>query len=258
MLRIDDLDTPRNIRGASDAILHCLERFGLFWDQSEDYQTRHLQRYQQILAQLQQQHWLYACRCSRKTLNNHTIYPGHCREAGYPDSTETALRLKTQDMPIEFVDGLQGRVRQNLALEHGDFVLRRRDQIIAYQFAVVIDDYRQAVNHVVRGADLLDSTPKQLYLQQLLQYPQPQYLHLPLIVDAQGCKLSKQTLAAPVDATQPTDTLFLLLQLLQQNPPSELQHASIQDQLHWAVENWQPQALKSINVIQQPLRNLAG
>jgi glutamyl-Q tRNA(Asp) synthetase len=255
LLRIDDLDTPRNVNGASDAILRCLERFGLQWDQTADYQSRHLQAYQQILAELQQQHWLYACRCSRKVLNNQTIYPGNCREAGYPDSAETALRLKTQDMSIEFKDGLQGWVRQNLALEHGDFVVRRRDQIIAYQFAVVIDDYRQEINHVVRGTDLLDSTPKQLYLQQLLHYPQPHYLHLPLIVDLQGCKLSKQTLAAPVDATQPTETLFLLLKLLQQNPPAELQHAYIQDQLNWAVEHWQPQALKTIAVIQQPQMN---
>ena len=252
LLRIDDLDTPRNISGVSETILRCLERFGLQWDAEPDYQSRHLNDYRQILQDLHRQHRLYACRCSRKDLNNHLIYPGYCHEAGYADTTETALRLKTPDMTIEFQDALQGNIRQNLAMEQGDFVVRRRDQIIAYQFAVVIDDYRQGINHVVRGADLLDSTPKQLYLQHLLHYPHPKYLHLPLIVDALGCKLSKQTLAAPVDETKPTETMFLLLGLLKQNPPSELQRDTLKNQLDWAVENWQPQALKSFTEIQEP------
>jgi glutamyl-Q tRNA(Asp) synthetase len=145
---------------------------------------------------------------------------------------------------------LQGTISQNLGREHGDFVLRRRDQIVAYQFAVVVDDHQQQINHVVRGADLLDSTPKQLYLQQLLGYPAPKYMHLPVIVDHAGHKLSKQTLAAPVDSVHPAKTLWQLLSLLQQNPPAELQNACVGEQLAWATKHWQPLALQQIRIIQ--------
>ena len=248
-LRIDDLDTPRNVAGATDAILRCLQRFGLQWDGEVYFQSQHLQLYQQKLTHLKQQQWLYACRCSRKELANSTIYPGFCRDADLADNNSTALRLKTQDVNIEFNDGLQGKVSQNLAFGQGDFVIRRRDQIIAYQFAVVIDDNNQHITHVVRGADLLDSTPKQIYLQQLLGYPTPHYLHLPLIIDEHGQKLSKQTLASPIDDSQPAATLFLLLKLLQQNPPKNLQNTSIQTQLNWAIAHWQPLALKKIRAI---------
>ena len=252
-MRIDDLDTPRNVRGAADAILRCLQRFGLHWDGEVYYQSRHQETYQTAFSQLLQQQWLYACRCSRKTLGHAAIYPGHCRDAGFPVDESSAWRLKTQDLQIEFDDTLQGFLSQNLSSEHGDFIVRRKDNIIAYQFAVVIDDYRQQVNHVVRGVDLLDSTPKQLYLQQLLGYPPPCYMHLPLIVDNQGNKLSKQTLAAPVDDARPASTLFFLLQLLQQNPPPALHDAPIALQLDWAVAHWQPQALKKIRAIQPPI-----
>lgn len=249
-MRIDDLDTPRNVAGASDAILHCLSRFGLDWDGEVFYESQHMACYQAILTHLQHQKHLYACRCSRKTLANTPIYPGYCRDAGLAADTSTALRLKTLDTQIQFTDGLQGKVSQNLAREQGDFIVRRRDQIIAYQFAVVIDDYQQGITHIVRGTDLLDSTPKQIFLQQLLNYPTPHYLHLPVIVDRQGDKLSKQTLANPVDETNPTATLFLLLQLLRQNPPLSLKKAPLQEQLSWAIAHWQPQALKKIRAIQ--------
>lgn len=252
-LRIDDLDTPRNVDGATDAILQCLQRFGLQWDGEVYFQSQHLPQYLQSLAQLQLQHRLYACRCSRKKLGNCLIYPGFCRDADFSDDHSTALRLKTQDLTIEFDDALQGKVCQNMAVEQGDFVIRRRDQIIAYQFAVVIDDNDQGISHVVRGADLLDSTPKQIYLQQLMGYPTPHYLHLPLIVDEHGDKLSKQTLATPIDDSQPTATLYLLLTLLQQNPPENLQSASVQEQLNWAIAHWQPQALKKIRAIRPPI-----
>jgi len=250
-LRIDDLDTPRNVKGADTAILHCLERFGLLWDGPVYYQRQHQADYLNALNQLQAD--LYACRCSRKQLADTTRYPGFCREAHWPDSSDSALRLTTDAVPIVFSDALQGTISQNLAQQQGDFIVRRKDQIIAYQFAVVIDDHAQHINHVMRGADLLDSTPKQIYLQQRLGYPTPRYLHLPLIVDRQGNKLSKQTLAAPVDDTQPATTLFLLLQLLQQQPPADLLDAPIDQQLQWAVAHWQPQALKKIRAIRAPI-----
>lgn len=233
--------------------MHCLQRFGLHWDGAVYYQSRHLDAYQRILTQLQQQQWLYACHCSRKTLGHVPVYPGNCRDAGFAFSEPSAWRLKIQDIQIEFDDPLQGMISQSLAHEHGDFIVRRKDNIVAYQFAVVIDDYLQQINHVVRGVDLLDSTPKQRYLQQLLDYPEPHYMHLPLIVDNQGNKLSKQTLAAPVDDEQPESTLFLLLQMLQQNPPSSLRNVPIAAQLEWAIAHWQPLALKKIRAIQPPI-----
>ncbi|MGR8929149.1 MAG: tRNA glutamyl-Q(34) synthetase GluQRS [Gammaproteobacteria bacterium] len=248
LLRIDDLDTPRNVAGAADAILHTLERFGLLWDDRVCYQSHHLDTYQDVFAKLKTD-WLYACHCSRKQLQNQPIYPGNCRDAGFPFDETSAWRLKTRDVQIEFGDALQGRVSQNLARQHGDFIVRRKDGIIAYQFAVVVDDALQHVDHVVRGVDLLDSTPKQIYLQQLLGYRQPHYLHLPLIVDENGTKLSKQTLAAPVDDSRPAATLFLLLQLLQQNPPSALRTAPISEQLAWAIAHWHADSLKEIRTI---------
>jgi glutamyl-Q tRNA(Asp) synthetase len=186
-------------------------------------------------------------------LDNAAIYPGYCREAGFPVDEKSALRLKTDDRQMIFDDALQGVISQNLAKQHGDFIARRKDQIIAYQFAVVVDDFAQQVNHVVRGVDLLDSTPKQLYLQQLLGYPAPSYMHLPVIVDSNGNKLSKQTLAAPVDVINPSTTLFFLLQLLRQTPPSSLGNAPVLEQLQWAIAHWQPQTLKKIRAIQAPI-----
>ena len=253
LLRIDDLDTPRNVDGAADAILHCLHDFGLDWDSEIDFQSRHVDEYTDQLHALFKAGNLYACRCSRKDLIGHALYPGYCRDAAYADDNRSALRVRTDMRRIAFHDGLQGHIDQNLSMEHGDFVVRRRDGIVAYQFAVVLDDRRQAVNHVVRGTDLLDSTPKQIYLQQLLDYPAPAYLHLPVIVDSKGQKLSKQTLAAPVDNRNSEQTLWQLLELLRQNPPAELQGAPVAEQLRWAVTHWQPQALKKIRAIESPI-----
>lgn len=232
--------------------MRCLEAFELCWDGEIYYQSQHLEAYQANLDQLLRQHQLYACRCSRKQLINDSLYPGYCRNANHPVDDLCALRLKTDDRQIEFNDRLQAAINQNLAREHGDFVVRRRDQIIAYQFAVVIDDRQQGVNHIVRGVDLLDSTPKQLYLQQLLGYPTPSYMHLPVIVDHDGHKLSKQTLASPVNSEQTEKTLWQLLTLLQQNPPADLLQASVSEQLGWATSHWQPQALHKIRAIHQP------
>lgn len=225
----------------------------MHWDGEVYYQSRQVSHYQRILAELKQRGCLYACRCSRKDLAGTPIYPGYCREAGLKADGSTALRLNCQNIEIAFQDALQGLVRQNLMRDQGDFIVRRRDQIIAYQFAVVVDDYQQGITHVVRGADLLDSTPKQIYLQQLLDYPSPHYLHLPLIVDQHDHKLSKQNLAAPVADDNPAATLFSLLRLLRQNPPASLNTASVHEQLDWAIAHWQPQALKKIRAIQPPI-----
>lgn len=253
LLRIDDLDIPRNVNGATDSILRCLEHFQLHWDGEVYYQSRQLSDYQAILDQLLKQKQLFACRCSRKQLQGFSIYPGNCRDAAHPVDDQSALRLKTDDQQISFVDTLQGSMQHHLFSDDGDFVVRRRDQIIAYQFAVVIDDRQQGINHIVRGVDLLDSTPKQLYLQRLLGYPQPTYTHLPVVVDSNGHKLSKQTLATPVDNAHPAQTLWQLLVMMRQNPPTALNNAPVSQQLEWAIKHWQPQALYSIRSI--PLQN---
>lgn len=249
-MRIDDLDTPRNMPGASDDILNCLQSFGLHWDGEVDYQSHHLEQYEQAIVELQSRHALYPCICSRSLLTNSPlIYPGYCRTKAESTDAPHALRVKTADISTRFVDDLQGEISQNLASEHGDFIVKRKDGIIAYQLACVVDDQRQKVNRVVRGYDLLDSTPKQQYLQYLLGYPSPQYMHIPLIVDREGHKLSKQTRAEAVSQNQAGPTLFLLLTLLKQNPPLDLRLAAIDSILEWAIEHWQAERLTNTQAV---------
>lgn len=249
LLRIDDLDTPRNVKGADSLILSTLETFGLHWDGEVAYQSQSLDTYHEFLHQLTEKNQLYPCVCSRKILGDAEIYPGTCRHLLAPPAPPYALRIKIGQCTICFEDMLQGRHSHNMATQHGDFILKRKDGIIAYQFAVVVDDYLQKINQVVRGADLLDVTPRQIYLQQLLGFAVPCYTHLPVIVDKDGNKLSKQTKAQAVDLNAPQQTLFLLLQLLKQNPPAELQDATIPEQLAWAIAHWQPASLAGIQAI---------
>jgi glutamyl-Q tRNA(Asp) synthetase len=253
LLRIDDLDTPRNVKGAVSAILTTLDTFGLHWDDDVVYQSQCLAVYSEVLNELANKHLIYPCCCSRKDLATRQpatdIYSGICRDKITLPDTPYALRIKTDSRTISFEDGLQGLFSHHLAEQQGDFILKRKDQIIAYQFAVVIDDDRQHINQVVRGIDLLAETPKQIYLQQLLGLPSPDYMHVPIIVDAQGYKLSKQTRATAVDLATPQATIFELLGLLKQNPPTELQHASVAELINWAVVNWRPEKLKSLKQV---------
>ena len=249
LLRIDDLDTPRNTPGAASIILHCLEAFGLHWDGEVYYQSQHLSAYAEAITELQNR--VYACSCSRKVLQDYpSVYPGFCRNK-LLDIQEHALRIKTTDSQICFTDRIQGTISVNMASCHGDFVIKRRDGVIAYQLAVVVDDHLQQVTQVVRGADLLDSTVKQIYLQQLLGFQSPKYLHVPVIIDHQGEKLSKQTRAQAIDHNQPPAALFLLLQLLKQNPPPWLRTASLAEIIAWGIAHWQPQQLSNILTIEQ-------
>lgn len=257
LLRIDDLDTPRNQPGAADAIFKCLESFGLHWDGGVYYQSRHINDYEQYLTELASRDLTYRCACSRKTLteqagdNKPGIYPGTCRNKHIPETASHAIRILADDNTLTFNDGLQGQITRQLNLEDGDFILKRRDNIIAYQFAVVVDDYLQGINHVVRGCDLLQETPKQIYLQQLLGFPSPAYTHVPLIVDAQGYKLSKQTLATAVDINKPEQILFELLILLKQNPLNELKKANVNELLEYAIVNWRSDALTLQQIVAQ-------
>ena len=246
LLRIDDLDTPRNVKGSADSILKTLDAFGLHWNGSVVYQSQTLDVYHEILDQLVKDKLIYPCTCSRKTLT--AIYSGVCRDKQTLPKSPYSFRIKTDNRSISFTDELQGLISHNLA-EHGDFIVKRKDDIIAYQFAVVIDDDRQHINHIVRGYDLLDSTPRQIYLQQLLRLVTPGYMHVPVIIDEQGYKLSKQTHATAVDLKKPHAVIFKLLSLLKQNPPDELQHAPPTELLSWAIEHWNPGMLINCRTI---------
>jgi glutamyl-Q tRNA(Asp) synthetase len=245
-IRFDDLDTPRNVKGASDSILKTLEILGLHWDNAVDFQSQHLEKYEAVLTELIAKNHVYRCECSRKDLSS--IYPQTCRNKNLSSKTLCSLRLKTDSSEIFFDDVLQGRISRNLA-EDGDFILKRKDGIIAYQFAVVLDDRRQNVNHIVRGIDLLNETPKQIFLQQILNLPMPNYCHIPVLADSDGKKLSKTTLAAAVNLSKPNQVLFKLLTLLKQNPPVELERASVAEILMWAIENWHLENLKGISIL---------
>lgn len=243
-LRFDDLDTPRNVAGSTESILKTLEILGLHWDYDIDYQSKHLDEYHSLLTDLMAQEKIYRCECSRKNLSS--VYSQSCRNKTIPAENPHALRLKTDARQICFEDILQGLICRNLA-EYGDFILKRKDNIIAYQFAVVLDDVRQNVNHIVRGMDLLHETPKQIYLQHILNLPTPTYLHVPILVDIHGKKLSKTTFAAKVDTSNPRRVLFELLELLQQKPPHELRTMPVSDILTWATQNWNVTNLKTIS-----------
>jgi glutamyl-Q tRNA(Asp) synthetase len=255
LLRIDDLDTPRNAPGAADSILATLDTYGLHWDAEADYQSRHLPEYEHRLQQLQQDGLAYPCTCTRKSLTalhsepTADIYPGLCRNRRHPATSPYSLRIKTDPRLVAFEDQLQGMISHRLAEQHGDFIIKRRDQIIAYQFAVVVDDARQGITEVVRGFDLFQETPKQIFLQQILGFSSPGYMHVPVIVDRDGRKLSKQTLAEAVGLTEPETVLFQLLVLLRQNPPPELKRAPPTELLDWAISHWNPEPLRNSRTI---------
>jgi len=249
LLRIDDIDTPREAQGAADNIITTLDIFGLHWDGEIYYQSKHLDSYQSIISDLKHNNHIYPCNCSRKSLLLSPVYPQTCRYSEKAITPPYSLRIKSKALDINYSDELQGCRQHNFAQQFGDFIIKRKDNITAYQLAVVIDDHMQNITHVVRGFDLLDSTPKQIFLQQVLGYATPHYCHIPIIVDKQGQKLSKQSFAQAISIDTPSKTLFTLLTLLKQKPPLQLQNASISEIIDWAITNWQPQALKKIRAI---------
>lgn len=251
LLRMEDLDTPRNMPGAADAILRSLEAFGFEWDGAVVYQSERHDLYAAALARLQEDGLVYPCGCTRKEIADSAIhgiegaiYPGTCRSGLPPGKTARAWRIRAENRTIGFDDAIQGHVAQNLARNIGDFVLKRADGFYAYQLAVVVDDADQAITHVVRGADLLDSTPRQIYLQQVLGLPAMHYAHIPVVLNAQGEKLSKQTQAAAVDDRQPATQLWQALDFLQQSPPAAIRNAPLADIWQWADQNWQLSRIK--------------
>ena len=249
-LRIDDLDPPRIAPGSVDSIFRCLEKFQMNWDGEVVFQSARAGAYQAALDQLRTGGLVYACACSRKEIGDAgvggPVYPGTCRKGLPPGREARAWRVRTGNTAIEFVDLLQGRVRQNLGREIGDFVLFRADQVFAYHLACTVDDYAQCITHVVRGADLMASTPRQIYLQRLLGLPTPDYLHLPIALNAAGEKLSKQTLANPVELDRAAAILADVLRFLKHSPPEEVCADGVPALWRWALENWRRDKLPGV------------
>ncbi|BAV33160.1 glutamyl-Q tRNA(Asp) ligase [Sulfuricaulis limicola] len=245
LVRMEDLDPPREAPGAADDILRTLEAFGLHWDGEVVYQSRRHALYEEALEKLRARNALYACACSRREIADSSVngvdglvYPGTCRGGIAPGRAPRAWRVKVDGQKIEFIDAIQGRMVRDLAVDFGDFVVRRADGFFAYQLAVVADDAAQGITAIVRGADLIESTPRQIHLQRLLDLPTPDYLHLPVALNARSEKLSKQTLAAPLDAARPMPALLQVMRFLGQEVPPELADGSLADFWRWAVMHW--------------------
>ncbi|MGB8436263.1 MAG: tRNA glutamyl-Q(34) synthetase GluQRS [Burkholderiales bacterium] len=249
LVRMEDLDPPREVAGAADAILRALEAFGMEWDGSVRYQSTRTDAYRDALNRLSAANLTYPCGCTRKEIADSAlrfetaptregVYPGTCRNGLPPGRTARSVRMRVDEAVIEFDDAVQGRTRQHLGREVGDFVLLRADGHVAYQLAVVVDDADQGITDVVRGADLLDSTARQILLQRYLGAPLPRYCHLPVITDESGTKLSKQTLAVPVDPARPTAALAQALAFLGHAVPDEAVRAGTSEIWKWAIAHW--------------------
>jgi len=249
-VRIEDLDRPREVPGAADEILRQLSALGLDWDGEVLNQAQRTGAYRSALATLGEA--TYWCACTRKEVEDSAlaadgarIYPGTCREGVAQGKTPRSVRVRTGPSPISFTDRVQGECAQSVERDVGDFVLLRADGLYAYQLAVVVDDAEQGVTDVVRGADLLDSTARQIHLQRLLGCPQPRYLHVPVAVTAEGEKLSKKTGAPAAGAAD----LPRALALLGHAPPPGL---AVRQMLEWAKMNWNPARIPRARTLQVP------
>jgi len=245
LLRIEDIDPPREVAGAADGILRTLEAFGLTWDGEVLKQSTGLEAYREQVDSLITQGLAYVCTCSRKQLEGFTVYPGTCRQM-QRQQINAAIRLRVPAEALGFIDRVQGVFSQQLAGEVGDFVIWRKDGWPAYQLAVVLDDIGQGITDVVRGADLLDSTPRQLYLYQLLGQKPPRYLHVPLLVQKDGRKLGKSFRSQALAGAEPRQALLRALCLLGQRPPSCLKRESLSRILDWAVRHWRVEQIPAL------------
>jgi len=246
LLRMEDIDTPRVVKGSADNILNCLEVFGFEWDGEVLYQSQRFEVYEEILQQLKKQNYLYGCDCSRKYIleSSHRsgpmgiIYPGYCRHKKLLSKT-IKLRLKLRpEEPIEFNDVHYGHNSLNLEQQVGDIVLKRSDGIYAYHLAVVVDDAFQNITQIVRGADLLQSTNLHIYLNKILGLTTAEYLHIPLIKNKNGDKLSKQTGAEGLNIDQASNQLVRSLNILGQDIPEEFNHYKPDEILQYATQHW--------------------
>ena len=256
LLRIDDLDPPRVVPGADASILGTLEALGMEWDGAVVYQSRRHDAYHAALHRLRRAGIVYPCACSRRDIADSGIagiegpvYPGTCRNGLPQRQRARALRVRASDHTITFSDDIQGTVSQDLARSVGDFVVYRADHVYAYHLAAVIDDAEQGVTHVVRGADLLDSTPRQIMLQGLLGLRTPGYAHVPVAVSEAGEKLSKQTHASAIDARAPAIAVAAALRFLGQELPPAADCANLHDLWQWAIAHWRRERVPRVKTL---------
>jgi glutamyl-Q tRNA(Asp) synthetase len=256
LVRMEDLDTPRCLPGAADDILRTLDVFGLHSDETVIYQSQRTETYEAALQHLKEIGAVYPCCCTRKEISDSAthgiegpVYPGTCREGIATGREGRTWRVRTNDTALTFDDALQGNIMQHLESEIGDFVVKRADELFAYQLAVVADDAFQKITHIVRGADLLNSTPRQIHLLKLLGLDIPHYMHLPIAVNEAGEKLSKQTLAQAVNSDQAVLELWRALTFLQQQPPVELRDENLETIWKWARQNWRPENLVGLRAL---------
>jgi glutamyl-Q tRNA(Asp) synthetase len=258
LLRMEDLDKPREVKGATNEILRTLEGFGFEWDDDVICQSQRNEIYAEALNTLQKQNLIYPCTCTRKEIADSSnaqgidglIYPKTClNKPTLQTNIHAAYRATVLNENISFLDKIQGEITQNMARDVGDFIVKRADGLFAYQLAVVVDDAVQGITNIVRGADLLNSTPRQIYLQQCLNFITPHYAHIPIAVNAAGEKLSKQTLAKPICISPETPShltehqLFNALNFLGQHPPVEIKNATLSEMWRWAINHWEISAV---------------
>ncbi len=251
LLRIENVDTQRTQKGASQSIINTLEAYGFEWDDEIIYQNQRGEIYKDALDSISES--IYPCSCTRKSLMASTgsysyVYPGFCRNGvANPDAKNLSIRVKTNQTSFGFIDQCQvGEFYQNINKEVGDFILKRTDGLWAYQLAVVVDDALQGVTEIVRGADLFDNTPRQIYLQCMLGYPTPDYFHFPVVVDRVGKKFSKQNASPQVSSDQKRATLISVLAFLGQKPPKMDEFSSLSDLWAWAFAHWDAKRIPKV------------
>jgi glutamyl-Q tRNA(Asp) synthetase len=249
LLRIEDLDRPREVAGAADGILRTLRAFGFEWDGEILRQGDRSGPYLAALQNLQARNLTFECSCSRLQLEDDVRYPGTCRTRPSVAGVPTATRLRVEPGQVIFADRIQGTYRQDVAAAVGDTILRRRDEVFAYLLSVVVDDAAQGVTHVVRGADLLDNTPRQILLQRLLGLPQPAYAHVPVLTEPDDTKLAKSRRSVRLDLGEALPQLLAVFSMLGLSPPGSLTSATIADAWDWGIGHWNiNQVPKRLNV----------
>jgi len=250
LLRMEDLDKPREMPGAADGILHMLDAYGFEWDGSILYQSQRHERYQSVLDRLIVADWVYPCNCSRREVAEIAragiegpVYPGTCRDGLSRKRAARAWRIKTDAAHLVFKDQIQGMFDHCMQRDVGDFILKRADGQFAYQLAVVVDDADQGITHVVRGADLLNSTSRQILLQYSLHLPSPHYAHIPVVAGLDGQKLSKQTGAQAISTDNAGLMLVQAMRFLGMHTPDDLEKDSLDAIWHWAKLHWHLEAV---------------